>query len=226
MDKLQIIKRNFFKDTKLQDFEKKYLINSNNTMCIDNDSYESQTGVYFETTFKKIANTLQISIELLAWSNTEQKYLPLEQSVWADTFYDGKYLSQILQSHIVLAQKLLDVFDSFKYYWELKELFYRFENPTIIYHYKLLNTFSKDELDFLSTKFDYSSPILNSLLLKSNLLINRFDKHLFLPFYTNGYYFCGNDIEISVDLNAKDVATISIDGKNVSKEEFFKALKP
>lgn len=208
--KFQVIKKNFFKDSSYNTISKKFNIEADDLI--------------FKTIFKQEQNDLIISIELLDWSNKEQNYVPIESSDNKINFKESNdfNLKEFLLKYSYIAKKLLDYFSSLKYYWQFKELFYHFENPMIRFHYKLLNSFTADELKKIISNFDFSKPILNICLLESNKTINY--HQLFLPHYFYGCYFCREEIEISVDLEESDYVTIEDAKGKISKEKLFEIL--
>ena len=133
----------------------------------------------------------------------------------------GKYISKIENHYKRIIGNFLFVFKQIKYYWHLKEITHKLENPIFSFHYKLLNTFSREFLEkFFLEQFD-NYPNLNIPLLKNK--IDRYDiPQLFLPHYVEGFY--ANGIEISVDLDESDFAIIEDDSGVISKDECLKLL--
>lgn len=159
---------------------------ADSTKSFSKKFYIQADDVIFFSTFEQIKNDFQISVELYAHSNKFAKDVPIDISV---------YLEEL------------------QYFWQFKELFYQFENPTIIYHYKLLNSFSKEELQQIVQHFDFHKPILNVSFLKSNSSKRCSFGELFLPHYFNGGYYLvdGQGVEISVDLDESDFASVESD---------------
>lgn len=212
--KFQITKANLFAKDNQESCNKTYFIKADD--------------VVFCTKFKRLKKDLIVSIELYGWSNQYHKNTPILTSSWANDLADGKELLPLIERYSPLAKKLLSYFEQMKYFWEYKECFYRFEHPTIIYHNKLLNTFSNEEISLIAKPFDFKNPTLNTASLipdKSRLTFTE----LFLPNYFTGCWFsvgraCSNGVEISVDLDDSDYATIELDGKTISKDELMKLL--
>lgn len=233
-NKFELIRDDFFsyenkdnyKKVNIEDFAKSYLINADDTIYFGDECGKSYSSiVYCYCTFTKKDASLVITIELQAWSNDNNSYVSLEQSVWAKDFDEGKYIISIFNHYKPITSKLLAYFNNFKYFWNYKELFYHFENPTKIFHYKLLNTFTLEELETLCQKFDFKEPILNTALLKSESDISRWISNLFLPHYCDGFYIADIGIEISVDLKSDDVAVIEDNDIGViSKIKLFERL--
>lgn len=114
---------------------------------------------------------------------------------------------------------------SIRYADQLKELIYRMENITHIFHYKLLNMFTQEELEAISTRLYKSFPRLNIALLKSKENLSL-QSNLFLPHYHTGFY--AQEIEISTDLDKSDYPTIEYkagDNKSsLTKQEVLKVF--
>ena len=116
----------------------------------------------------------------------------------------------------------MDVFKQIEYYWHLKEIMHKLENPIFSFHYKLLNTFLREFLEKFFLEEFHNYPNLNIPLLKNR--IDRYDiPQLFLPHYVEGFYLYG--IEVSVDLDESDFAIIEDDKGEITKEKFFEILK-
>lgn len=170
-------------------------------------------------------NNLQYLLQLLlySWCNRTQTYVALNKSIWSEEgFGNGKYISKIENHYKKIVENFLDVFKQMKYYWKLKEIIHKLENPIFSFHYKLLNTFSREFLEkFLLEDFDIY-PILNVVLLK-----NRINKQnipqIFLPNYTERFYV--NGIEISVDLDDSDFAIIEDDSGVITRDKFFEIIE-
>lgn len=186
--------------------------------------YIEADDIIFFTTFTRKKDDLFISIELYGWSNKMQKNVPIDYSVFRTDFQGSVDFGELVAKYSIIVRSLLDYLSGFKFFWQYKELFYYFENPNIVYSYKLINTFSKEELQFLSNHFDFSEPILNTKLfpLKNKKL--HFHQ-LFLPHYISGCYFCKEQIEISTDLNNDDFAVIENYEGKITKEQLFNILK-
>ena len=133
----------------------------------------------------------------------------------------GKYISKIENHYKRIIGNFLFVFKQIKYYWHLKEIIHKLENPMCSFHYKLLNTFSREFLEkFLLEDFDIY-PILNVPLLKNRIDRGSFHR-IFLPHYTSGFYM--NGIEISVDLDDSDSAIIEDDSGVITTDKFFEII--
>lgn len=71
---------------------------------------------------------------LYSWCNDSQTYVPLEKSIWIEEgFGDGKYINQIKNHYKKLIEDFLNIFKLIKYYWQLKEIINKLENPTFIF---------------------------------------------------------------------------------------------
>ena len=202
---------------------KSFLINANDDILLNkNDESKIGSGVYFKLYLSRISNDLKIKLLLYSWSNGIQTYVVLNKSIWSEKgFGGGKYISKIENHYKKIAENFLDIFKQIKYYWQLKEIIHKLENPIFSFHYKLLNTFSREFLEkFLLEDFDIY-PILNVALLK-NKIDRQNISQIFLPNYTGGFYIDG--IEISVDLDDRDFAIIEDDSGVITTERFFEII--
>lgn len=216
-----VLKKFFKNDDKFNN--KSFLINANDDILLDkNDESKISSGIYFKLYLSKVSNDLKIKLLLYSWCNETQTYVVLNKSIWSEEgFGAGKYISKIENHYKKLVENFLSVFKLIKYYWQLKEIIHKLENPIFSFHYKLLNTFSRDFLEkFLLEDFDIY-PILNIALLK-----NRIDKQnisqIFSPNYTEGLYI--NGMEISVDLDDSDFAIIEDDIGVITKDKFLQII--
>lgn len=216
-----VLKKFFKNDDKFNN--KSFLINANDDILLDkNDESKISSGIYFKLYLSKVSNDLKIKLLLYSWCNETQTYVVLNKSIWSEEgFGAGKYISKIENHYKKLVENFLSVFKLIKYYWQLKEIINKLENPIFSFHYKLLNTFSRDFLEkFLLEDFDIY-PILNIALLK-----NRIDKQnisqIFSPNYTEGLYI--NGMEISVDLDDSDFAIIEDDIGVITKDKFLEII--
>jgi transcription termination factor NusB len=213
----KLIIENFF-ENKEKNWGKEYLINANDRVIINNKSYIFT--IYFNLIIKKKENDLIVTIQLYAWSNDKQKYVPLKQV----EDYKTKYICLIKEYYEPIIDKFLEGLRKYlKNKCYLKEFIHTIENPLVKYHYKLLNTFTKKELDKIRVTFR-NIPRLN---------ICEFYKkdevkfpYIFKVDYCNGFY--SNRIEVSVDLDDSDYAKIedlSFDNYRIlSKEEALRRL--
>lgn len=216
-----VLKKFFKNDDKFNN--KSFLINANDDILLDkNDESKISSGIYFKLYLSKVSNDLKIKLLLYSWCNETQTYVVLNKSIWSEEgFGAGKYISKIENHYKKLVENFLSVFKLIKYYWQLKEIIHKLENPIFSFHYKLLNTFSRNFLEkFLLEDFDIY-PILNIALLK-----NRIDKQnisqIFSPNYTEGLYI--NGMEISVDLDDSDFAIIEDDIGVITKDKFLESI--
>lgn len=215
-----LTKKRFLENHKFEN--QSHLIFANDSICLDNDDTKVYLGVYFKVILTKKEDDLQIKINLYSWSNKKQSLVGIDKSIWSDSdFGSGKYLEKIKKHYKNIAENLLLVFNKLKYFWQLKEILYRINNPTFIFHYKLLNSFSKTILEEFYTKNFSYYPILNIEILK-NRSNNLGVSNLFLPNYIEGLYIDG--LEISVDLDDSDFAVIEYYGSDEDKDKFMKKL--
>lgn len=217
-----LVLKNFFKSNDKFN-NKSFLINVNDDILLDkNDKSKTSSGIYFKLYLSKVSNDLKIKLLLFSWCNETQTYVVLNKSIWNEEgFGSGKYIPKIENHYKRIVENFLSVFKQIKYYWQLKEIIHKLENPILSFHYKLLNTFSREFLEkFLLKEFDIY-PILNVVLLK-----NKIDKQnisqIFLPNYTEGLYVYG--IEISVDLDDSDFAIIEDDSSEMTTDRFFEIM--
>ena len=218
-----LVLKNFFKNNEKFN-NKSFLIDANDDILLDkNDESKISSGVYFKLYLSKVSNDLKIKLLLYSWCNKTQTYVVLNKSIWnEEEFGGGKYISKIGNHYKRIVENFLDVFKQIEYYWHLKEIIHKLENPIFSFHYKLLNTFSREFLEkFLLDKFDIY-PILNVPLLKNRIDRGSFHR-IFLPHYTSGFYM--NGIEISVDLDDSDFAIIENDGCDITRERFFEIIE-
>lgn len=218
-----LVLKNFFKNNEKFN-NKSFLIDANDDILLDkNDESKISSGVYFKLYLSKVSNDLKIKLLLYSWSNKTQTYAVLNKSIWNEEgFGGGKYISKIGNHYKRIVENFLDVFKQMTYYWKLKEIIHKLENPIFNFHYKLLNTFSREFLEkFLLEKFDIY-PILNVVLLKNRIHKQNIPQ-IFLPNYTEGFYL--NGIEISVDLDDSDFAIIEDDGREITRERFFEIIE-
>ena len=218
-----LVLKNFFKNNEKFN-NKSFLIDANDDILLDkNDESKISSGVYFKLYLSKVSNDLKIKLLLYSWCNGTQTYVVLNKSIWNEEgFGGGKYLSKIGNHYKRIVENFLDVFKQIEYYWQLKEIIHKLENPIFSFHYKLLNTFSREFLEkFLLEEFDIY-PILNVALLK-NKIDRKNISQIFLANYTEGLYV--NGIEISVDLDDSDFAIIEDDSGVITTDRFFLIMK-
>ena len=216
-----LVLKNFFKNNEKFN-NKSFLIDANDDILLDkNDESKISSGVYFKLYLSKVSNDLKIKLLLYSWCNGTQTYAVLNKSIWNEEgFGGGKYISKIGNHYKRIVENFLDVFKQIEYYWHLKEIIHKLENPIFNFHYKLLNTFSKKSLEDICLKHFNNYPILNVAILKEKV----YDRihYLFLPNYVNGFYIFG--IEASVDLDETDYAIIENDSKEILMQECLKLL--
>lgn len=219
-----IIKKNFFKSKNIiKNLDKSFLIDANDPIFLEeNDPIGTMTGIYFKLHLSKKSNDLYINLALYSWCNNKQTYVPLNESIWIEEdFGNGKYIQKIELHYENIVKNFLYYLTKFKYQWQLKEFIHKLENPTFIFHYKLLNTFSKDTLEKICLKYFNNYPVLNVLLLKKRTNLD-FSDFIFLPHNIDGFYM--NGIEVSTDLDENDTVVIEDDSKEISKEEFLNKI--
>ena len=219
-NRYSITLKNFLKDKKFN--SKSFIISANDSLVLDNDNIKVNLGIYFKLILTKKENDLHIKLSLYSWSNKKQILVPLGKSIWIDEdFGNGKHINKIEKHYKNIVDNFLYIFSKLKYLWQLKEIIHKLENPTFIFHYKLLNTFSKDTIKNICLKYFHNYPILNISLLKNKIESNSHN-HIFLPNYIEGFYIYG--LEVSVDLNETDFAVIENDDGIITKDECLKLL--
>jgi len=214
-------KRNFFPKENTLIYNKKYLINVNVVIALD-DGITTYTGIYFHFCIKRIKHNLAFSIELYSWSNHEQKYTSIENSIWGEEgFGAGKHIPTIVNYYSnIIKNFYLYLDENICKVSELKELIDKLENPLYSFHYKLLNLLPRQKFENFCKKHFKNYPILNLSLFEENPS-KYSDVLIFIPNYFQGFYI--NGIEVSVDLDENDFPLIEDDdiGK-ISNEEFFR----
>lgn len=223
MEIFKYYKSDFYNQQNVADFSKFYLINATDDISLQ-DNTITCSGVYFRLGIIKEAKSLIVTIELYSWSNHDQIYTPIKKSIWADeSFGRGKYIDTIINHYENIIQNFFSLLAELKHHWQIKDLVYKLEHPSFVFHYKLLNTFTQAELEELYLKHYKNYPIFNISLYRSKPSKHDF-KYTFLPHVINGFYLHG--IEVSVDLNDADVAVIECDEKGqITKDEFIAFLQ-
>lgn len=215
----QIILKDFLLDIYFKD--KSFLVNAHDSLELGVNGAKENLFVYFKIYFAKIYNDLQIKVELYDWSYKLQKLVPIENSVWKDDDKKIKQLDKVLIHYENIINNFLDIFTHFRYFCQLKEVLNSFETRNYIYHYKLLNTFSKDELEKLCNKLYDIDKRLNTPLLKNKVATYHRQDILF-PDYVDG--LSGFNIDISVTFDKKDFAVIKNFDDEISKNECLRLL--
>jgi len=211
---------NFFKNYPMEDFEKSYIFDIQDQIGTKKRNYGI---VALELKIIKQNINLLYELSLLTWSNKEQKYIFVDIKNLINENYNSKKSLPLTKAYwskfiFALEKKLTCV----KKIWQLKELIYHIENPTFIFHYKLLNLFTKPVLEEICKKYFVIHPVVNTALLTNKYTSIQSDLiYLFLPAYIQGFYV--DDIEVSVDLNNDDIALIEDinQGKQLTKHEFL-----
>ena len=218
-NKYKYIKKEFFykQEFQVSDF---FLINANSEIYDEENKSSFSSGVYFKLILKRDVDDLIINLELYAWNNDLQKYLPIKNSIWNDEdFGAGKYLDLIYRHYEKSINNFLKMISELKYIWQLKELIHKLENPLFSFHYKLLKAFSRWELENICKKHFTNYPILNISYFNRN---NKFTGNFLLLNYINGFYI--NGMEVSVDLSDDDFPIYEDEKGKITKEEFLKRV--
>ena len=185
----------------------KYFINIQDRFSFD----DGETSV--ELLLELTIYSLNFSLQLFVFSNSEQKGVLLENSLYVTDLPKKSYL-QIYKYYTKVANNFLEYLrKNITTQEKLKEFIFRVEKPRFIFHTKLLNVFTQEDLEFIAQKYFKYYPILN---LK--------DFSQFLPIEINGWYLHG--IEIDTDLDENNVPHIEDkNGKIISPSELLKILK-
>ena len=208
------------------DFEKIYLLDATHKI-VWQKYHTSSLPVCIELKILKQQSSIDYTLSLFSFSNESQKYVAIENSWFMGTKIEN-LIEKIALEYDPILDNFAKVLESIKYGDQLKELLYRMENITYVFHYKLLNMFTQEELEEISSKLYNEIPRLNIALLKSQEDI-YWERDLFLPCYKNGYYAYMDEIEISTDLDGSDYPTIEYEGRRYynsspTKQELLKLL--
>lgn len=143
-----LVLKNLFKNNEKFN-NKSFLINANDEILLDkNDESKIGSGVYFKLYLSKVSNNLKLKLLLYSWCNRTQTHVALNKSIWSEEGFGGrKYISKIENHYKKIVENFLDIFKQIEYYWQLKEIMHKLENPMFSFHYKLLNTFLKEFLE-------------------------------------------------------------------------------
>ena len=176
--------KNFLENKKFNN--KSFFINANDELVLENDNKKVDLGIFFKLILSKKSNDLKVEISLYSWLNIKQSLVPIDKSIWKDfEFGAGKHIPKIEKHYKSIIDNFLNIFKELKYYWHLKELIHKMEHPIFSFHYKLLNSFSKQSLENICLKYFDNYPVLNISLLKTKVQKNAI-YYLFLPNYIKG----------------------------------------
>ena len=198
-DTFKIKIKNFFKEN--ENFDKKtFLLNVCDEILLEKSNKSSTySGVYFKIFISKKSSDLHVKLALFALDETSN-YVPIKKSIWSqDSFGKSKYIPKIKLHYKKVIKKFLQIFKRLKHFWQLKELIYQIENPKLIFHYKLINTFSQEILEKIFLTHFENYPILNIPMLRNYNYSNNL-QYIFLPKYISGFYI---DV-ILVRISSKD----------------------
>ena len=186
-DTFKIKIKNFFKEN--ENFNNKtFLLNVCDKILLEKSNKSSTySGVYFKIFISKKSTDLHIKLALFALDETSN-YVPIKKSIWSqDSFGKSKYIPKIKLHYKKVIKKFLQIFKRLKHFWQLKELIYQIENPKLIFHYKLINTFSQEILEKIFLTHFENYPILNIPMLRNYNYSNNL-QYIFLPKYISGFY--------------------------------------
>ena len=220
-DTFKIKIKNFFKEN--ENFNNKtFLLNVCDKILLEKSNKSSTySGVYFKIFISKKSTDLHIKLALFALDETSN-YVPIKKSIWSqDSFGKSKYIPKIKLHYKKVIKKFLQIFKRLKHFWQLKELIYQIENPKLIFHYKLINTFSQEILEKIFLTHFENYPILNIPMLRNYNYSNNL-QYIFLPKYISGFYI---DV-ILVRISSKDDFAEIEDVYNgvITKEKFLHKL--
>jgi len=207
----------------IDDFEKIYLLDVKSDVKVEETLWFMP--IYIELKIVKIKSLVCYTLSLFSWSNEEGKNVAIENSFLQDVQIEN-FLEQVALEYEPILKNLVKILEAIQYADQLKELIFRLENITYIFHYKLLNMYTQQELeDVFSKKFNIYQKI-NVSYLKAIEDTLHWQSNLFLPIYLSGFY--ANGIEVSTDLSRDDYPTIDDCNENkkdsLSKEEILKIL--
>jgi len=178
----------------------KYIFNIDKKYIVKlNDKYKLQdsTTIDFEIELKLTITPEPISfnIDTTAWSNEEQKYVTLEDSIIVEFLSNEEALECIKYYENIKTKYLKFLQDTIITQEQLFSFLIKLENSKITYNYKLLNVFSIDELNYIS-----------NVLFKHNVLLDINNFNNFIDLECNGWLFY--NIEVSTDLDNNDYPKI------------------
>ena len=220
-DTFKIKIKNFFKEN--ENFNNKtFLLNVCDKILLEKSNKSSTySGVYFKIFISKKSTDLHIKLALFALDETSN-YVPIKKSIWSqDSFGKSKYIPKIKLHYKKVIKNFLQIFKRLKHFWQLKELIYQIENPKLIFHYKLINTFSQEILEKIFLTHFENYPILNIPMLRNYNYSNNL-QYIFLPKYISGFYID----DILVRISSKDDFAEIEDVYNgvITKEKFLHKL--
>ena len=220
-DTFKIKIKNFFKEN--ENFNNKtFLLNVCDKILLEKSNKSSTySGVYFKIFISKKSTNLHVKLALFALDETSN-YVPIKKSIWSqDSFGKSKYIPKIKLHYKKVIKKFLQIFKRLKHFWQLKELIYQIENPKLIFHYKLINTFSQEILEKIFLTHFENYPILNIPMLRNYNYSNNL-QYIFLPKYISGFYID----DILVRISSKDDFAEIEDVYNgvITKEKFLHKL--
>ena len=221
-DTFKIKIKNFFKEN--ENLNKKvFLLNVCDEILLEKSNKSSTySGVYFKIFISNKSTDLHVKLSLFALDKTSN-LVPIKKSIWSqDSFGKSKYIPKIKLHYKKVIKNLLLIFKQLKHFWQLKELIYQIENPKLIFHYKLINTFSQEILEKIFLTHFENYPILNMSKLKNHIFQDDFST-LFIPKYIKNFYI--NNFIVSVNSPKNDFAVIEdiYDG-TITKEKFLNKI--
>jgi len=206
----------------IDNFEKKYLLDAESNLTVAKKQWS--IPVFIELKIVKIKSHICYTLSLFSWSNEEGKNVAIENSFLQNVEIEN-FLEQVILKYEPILSNLIKILEAIQYPDQLKELIFRLENITYLFHYKLLNMFTQQELENIFSKNFNIYQKINVQFLKIKEETLYWQSNLFLPTYISGFYAKG--IEVSTDLSRDDYPTIEFnEDKKVtlSKEKILGIL--
>ena len=204
IDFFAIMKTNTFKIHTATYFLIKHIFNIDKKYIIKmNDKYRKTASETVDTTVNlsvelhltTIPKPISFKIIAKCWSNEQQKYVKLEDSIIKESFTNKEAVKCIKYYEDIKTRYLKFLQDTIITEEQLYNFIVKLENPKTNYNYKLLNVFSIDELNYI-----------NNLLFKKYVLLDINNFNNFIDLECNGWLFY--NIEVSTDLDSNDYPDI------------------
>lgn len=195
----------------ITDYQKYYLLDATHDIKLANKNYLAD--IYIKLEILKEKSTVVYKLYFYTWSNKQGKAIPIVYSSLEESVKKS-----ILNTYKPIIDNLIKILQSITTSSQLKELMYRLKHSTYIFHYKLLNMFTPQELERIFRH--------KSLYLKLNIpLLQASNKehklgNLFLPNYIDNIK--ANGVEIRVDLNTDDYPLVNVKGYHYSDRNMIK----
>jgi len=222
MDKFSFKKVDFYKKDSSVELYETFLLDANDEIVLADNS-QVNCSIYFKTDIYRKKTTLYVDIALYSWCNNQQDYVPLNKSIWNKDSFGGGLNIPVFETHYnKIISNFFMALEQVKYHWEIKDIIHKFKHPIFVFHYKLLNLFTRQELEEIMLTHFKSYPVFNTSLFYKRPK-NQALSYLLLPNVVSGLYIDG--IEISTDLDETDMPIIEDnDSGAISKKEFLNRL--